>query len=863
LFILLVANPLIMDQPVPTIPEHGATGLAGYVPSGLVHDELLDADGKPRPQWQRFLNGLDALGRPELTRRWREARHLLRRAGVTYNVYGDHRGRDRPWQLDPVPLVVSAQESAALRDGLVQRARLLEAILADVYGPQRLLAERMLPPELVFANPAFLRPCHSIAADTRRLHLIAIDLGRRPDGSVCVLADRTQAPSGAGYCLENRLAIARLLPELFHVCNVQRLAPFFRALRDGLNALAARVENPSAVLLTPGPFNETYFEHAFLARYLGLPLVEGSDLTVRDGRVFLKLLDGLQPVDVIWRRLDDDYCDPLEFRTDSFLGTPGLVEAVRAGNVAIANALGSGLVESPALLAYFPQLCRRLLAADLLHPSVPTYWCGDEKSLAYVLAHLPELVIKSAFRTARRGTVFGDQLTRAELHDLAERIRARPWEYVGQELLSLSTAPTLGANNLEARRVVVRTYLTATEAGFTLMPGGLTRVASVPDGRIVLMQQGAGSKDTWVLGDAPVTAFSLLDAAGEPVALSRGGSDLPSRVADDMLWLGRYAERADGLIRLLRGILVRLTERSGLAEVPELPGLLRALTRLSGTYPGFVGAGADTRLAAPEEELRSLIFDPGREGSLAFTVQAIFRVAVSVRDRLSSDMWRALSQISQGAPITQPTLSDLLDRLDRAVLALAGFAGLAGESMTRAHGWRFLDIGRHLERLLHTLGLLRTVLIEAPPADAALMEAPMLEALLEIADSVMTYRRRYLGSPQAAPLLDLLVADESNPRSVHAQLLGLCSTVDELPRPHVPPGPQSVQRLAVSLLTTVTDAEIAQLAVVDSTGRRVAMDAFFARLERDLHLLCEAITHRYLSHLQPARQFATAASVEA
>jgi uncharacterized circularly permuted ATP-grasp superfamily protein/uncharacterized alpha-E superfamily protein len=835
-----------------------AAALDGYR-AGPVHDELLAGAGGPRLHWQGFLSGLNKLGLPALNQRWREARHLLRRDGVTYNVYGDQRGRDRPWQLDPIPLIIAAQESASLREGLLQRARLLEAILDDLYGPQTLLSERLLPPELLFANPAFLRPCHGIAwPGHRRLHLVAFDLGRLEDGSVCVLADRTQAPSGAGYSLENRLAIARLLPELFHACNVQRLASFFRTLRDGLHALAPPTDNPTAVLLTPGPFNETYFEHAFLARYLGLPLVEGSDLTVRDDRVYLKLLDGLQPVHVIWRRLDEDYCDPLELRSDSFLGTPALVQAARAGNVAIANTLGSGLVESPALMAFLPRLCRRLLGEELRHPSVPTYWCGEEAGLAHVLAHLPELVIKAAFRPARRRSVFGDHLTPAEKQRLADEIRARPWEYVGQEIVPLSTAPVLGSNGLEPRRIVVRTYLAATPTGYALMPGGLTRVAPAADSRIVLMQHGAASKDTWVLGEGPITMFSLLGPTGQPVALSRGGSDLPSRVADDLFWLGRYAERADALIRLLRGILVRLTEHSGLAEVPELPRLLRVLTRLSGTYPGFLGTDAAARLAAPEPELESLIFDDGREGSLAFNVQAILRSAGSVRDRVSSDMWRALSQLGRTTtrPAGPPTLSDLLDRLDQAVLTLAGFAGLAAESMTRAHGWRFLDIGRRLERLLHTLGLLRATLAEPPAGEAPLLEAPMLEALLEIADSAMTYRRRYLGSPQAAPVLDLLLADEANPHSVHAQLLGLRATVDELPRTGTGTAPTPAQREVQALLSAVEGAAIEQLADVDTVGRRRRLDEFLLRLEREVPVLSDTITHRYLSHLQPARHFA-------
>ncbi len=845
-------------DPTSPAPSVHAAALDGYRVPPLAHDELLGPDGAARPHWEAFLRGLGPPGLAGLAGRWREARHLLRREGVTYNVYGDPHGRDRPWLLDPIPLLISAAESAALRDGLVQRARLFEAILADLYGPQRMLTERLVPPELVFANPAFLRPCHGLAwPGGRRLHVVAFDVGRAADGTACVLSDRTQAPSGAGYCLENRLTIARLLPELFRACNVQRLAPFFRALRDGLHALAPRPEQPNAVLLTPGPLNETYFEHAVLARYLGLPLVEGSDLTVRDGRVFLKLLDGLQPVDVIWRRLDDDFCDPLELRADSFLGTPGLVQAARSGTVAIANALGSGLVESPALMPLLPRLCRRLLDEELIQPSVPTFWCGDPGGLSHALARLDELVIKPAFRPTRRPTVFGDRLSGAERDALVQRLRARPWEYVAQEVQPLSTAPAAGASGIEPRRVVVRAYLAATPGGYTLMPGGLARVAPTTEGRVVLMQHGAASKDAWVLGDGPVAPFTLLSASGQPVALSRGGSDLPSRVADDLFWLGRYAERAEGLVRLLRGVLVRLTEYSGLAEVPEQPGLLRALTRVSGTSPGFLGPGCEARLAAPEPELRALVFDAGRPGTLAFNLQAVYRTAASVRDRISSDMWRAISRLGFVAapPAVPPTLSDLLERLDQEVLTLAGFGGLVAEGMTRGHGWRFLNMGRRLERMLHLLGLLRATLVDAAPV-TPLLETPLLEALLEIADSSMTYRRRYLGGAQAGPVLDLLIADELNPRSLHAQLIDLQGMIDALPRIEAAAGPSPVQRSVLFLRSAVQLADVGALVAVDRGGRRAALDEFLGGVERALPVLADALTHCYLAHLQPTRQYA-------
>ena len=558
-------------------------------------DEAFDVRGEVRPHWHAFLESLGELGLPELTRRWEEAKHLIHENGVTYNVYGDPRGMERPWQLDPIPLVIAPAEARILESGLIQRGRLLEAILRDLYGPQQALTLGLLPPELVFGNPAFLLPCHGASLPGNRyLHLYAANIGRSADGSFWVLGDRTQAPSGAGYALENRIVLSRMLPDGFRDCRVQRLSLFFRTLRDTLRAIAPHNrDNPRIVLLTPGPFNETYFEHAYLARYLGYTLVEGGDLTVRDNHVFLKVLGGLQPVDVIFRRLDDDFCDPLELRPDSFLGVPGLVQAVRAGNVAVANALGSGLLETPALLAFLPGLCRYFLGEDLRLPSVPTWWCGEQAALDYVLANLDDLVIKPALSGTRMEPVFGGELSREQRAQLAEKIRARPKDYVGQQRLTLSTAPVLVDNRLQPRHLVLRAYLAAHQDSYTVLPGGLTRVSASPDTMVVSMQRGGGSKDTWVLSPGPVSNFSLLRPAGAPLELTRGGSDLPSRVADNLYWLGRYAERAEGLTRLLRGVLVRLTESSGLTEVPELPALLRAVTLLSECYPGLRRRRAD------------------------------------------------------------------------------------------------------------------------------------------------------------------------------------------------------------------------------------------------------------------------------
>jgi uncharacterized circularly permuted ATP-grasp superfamily protein len=529
----------------------------------------------------------------------------------------------------------------------------------------------------------------------RFLHLYAADLGRSPDGTYFVLRDRTQAPSGAGYALENRIVLSRMLPETFRDCRVQRLSLFFQTLRDSLRSIApGGPDHPRVVLLTPGPYNETYFEHAFLARYLGYTLVEGADLTIRDDRVYLKLLGGLQPVDVILRRLDDDYCDPLELRGGSFLGVPGLVQAVRAGNVVLANALGSGLVESPALLAYLPALCRHLLGEDLKLPSVSTWWCGEHDAREHVLANLDRMVIKRTFPTSRRGPVFGESLGFSQRKDLVEAVRARPHDFVGQEQLRLSTTPVLVGGQIRPRHLVLRSFLTSAGASYAVMPGGLTRVSSADGTLDVTMQEGGGSKDTWVVSDSPVSDFSLLPPTVQAVDLSRGGGDLPSRVADDLYWLGRFVE---GAVRLLRVILVRITEQSGLADVPELLCLLRALTYQTKTYPGFLGEGAEERIASPVKELLAVVFEVKRPGSLASMVDSLHRLAGRVRDRISTDMWRILSSLDLEADPDDPTarraLSEVIDLLDRKVITLAAFGGLVAEGMTRGQGWRFLDAG--------------------------------------------------------------------------------------------------------------------------------------------------------------------------
>jgi uncharacterized circularly permuted ATP-grasp superfamily protein/uncharacterized alpha-E superfamily protein len=824
------------------------------LPAG-VHDEMLAAPDVPRPHWASFVRSLGGLGPQEVARRWEQARRLIHDNGVTYNVYGDPQGMDRPWELDALPLLIGADEWREIEAALAQRALLLNLVLADLYGPQRLLRDDLLPPELVFAHPGFLRPCHGIAVpDACWLHCYAVDLARSADGRWWALADRTQAPSGAGYALENRIVLSRTLPELFRECRVQRLAGFFSALRDTLRAQAPRRrENPRIVLLTPGAYNETYFEHAYLSRYLGYTLVEGADLTVRDRAVFLKTLGGLEPVDVILRRLDDDFCDPLSLRGDSSLGVPGLLQAVRAGSVTVANALGSGLVESSALMAFLPSLCRHLLGEELALPSVATWWCGHETELEYVVEHLDELVIKPAYPAAGMEPVFGAGLTTAARAALIARIRREPHAFVAQEQVALSTAPVWSGDRVQPRHVVLRSYLVASDGAYHAMPGGLTRVATSRDSLVVSMQRGGGSKDTWVLSEGPVSPLTLLRPTDQPVELSRGGAELPSRVADNLFWLGRYVERAEGTARLLRSVLTRLADESGAGNAPDLTLLVTALAEYGRVDAGFAVKETVEGPVVSERALLTFALAETPPLTLRATLASAQRLGSIVRDQISLDTWRIVNQLDRTLPRLPASgrlpVGVALDALNRLILSLAAFSGLGVENMTRGQGWRFADMGRRLERAAYVVSLLRT-----PLARVRATEGPLLETLLEIMDVGITYRRRYLGTLQVAPVVDLLLVDETSPRSLAFQLAALDAHVAQLPRDESLAARSPEARLAMGSLARVRLADVETICTPDATGARAGLVELLGALGRDLPALSDAITRSYLSHAQPSQQ---------
>jgi len=761
------------------------------------YDEMFMADGQARPHWQHLHATLADENAVQIHERLALIEREIRENGVTYNVYADPQGADRPWELDPLPMILSPQEWQPIEQAIMQRATLLNRVLQDIYGEQNLLRCGLIPPALLFAQNGFLRPAHGMqpVGDTW-LHVYAADLARAPDGRWWVVNDRTQAPSGAGYALENRLIVSRVFPELFRDIQVTPLAGFFATLRDSLQfwgrSLALQDSTvPFIVLLTPGPYNETYFEHAVIARYLGFPLVEGSDLTVRNNCVWLKTVQGLKRVHVILRRQDADYCDPLELRADSALGVPGLLDCARKKNVLIANALGSGVLETGALLGFLPAISQHFYQETLKLPSVATWWLGEPAAMEQALSHLDQLVIKSADPGQRMVPVFGQDLNPVQRTELSEQIRARPEAYVAQEWVRLSQAPVWDRNHpkrLRARAIGLRVYAVATPQGYRVMPGGLVRVASGKDARVISTQRGGGSKDCWILsepasGTANTGAIvsSLLKQRVNARDLIRNGVNVSSRVAENLFWFGRYGERCDNAARLLRIALDRLFSESsndtastaavlqlcqdfGLLESKETPG--RALLE---------AATLDTRTFG-----------------LAGNLRQLQRVAFSLRERISLDHWRTLGRLTQDTVIGRAVpLPTVLGWLDRAVTGLMTLSGFALDGMTRDEGWRFMSVGRRIERLWFICLSLQIALKQDKQAG--------LDWLLEVADSIITYRSRYMSAPEWLPTLDLLVLDRANPRSVAFQLYGLDQYLERLEKMQGDCGRERLRRFVVQL----------------------------------------------------------------
>lgn len=749
--------------------------LADYaVPAGC-YDELLDEHGSLRPAWEAFARHTPALGGDYLTHAQARVDRQIYENGVTYNVHASVDGVARPWTLDVLPLLLTAADWDAIGRPLRQRARLLNAVAADLYGSRDLLTERLLPAELVFNHPGFLRVCDGVRpAGGVFLHLVAFDLARHPDGRWIVIDTRTQAPSGAGYALENRGTISRLFPEALRGLQAHALTGFFHGLRRTLiDGAPSGGDTPHVVLLTPGPYSETYFEHAFLAKQLGVPLVEGGDLAVRRDSVFLKTVSGLRPVHAILRRLDDDYCDPLELRADSTLGVPGLIQAWRAGHVLVANAFGTGVLESRTLATFLPQMCQHLLGEPFESPS------------------------------AGGGPGF-------------------------------SHAPLWQDGALASRAAVLRVFLATDGAGdYRLMPGGLTQMTG-DDRQSASSRHGGGSKDTWVLSNSVFDPAPVVESRPVRRESAVDEATTSSRVAEHLFWLGRYAERSENCARLLRAVLARLTDADAFPPRlrPVVIGACREIGLLPTADAGEEEISADSQRGAIERALVAGLLDSKARHSLAYNVSQTVRVAGATRDRLSSDNWRLLNRLSQdvaGRGQVRIGLDEALEILDQAIIALVAVGGLEMAHMTRNHGWRFLSIGRHLERLTFVAATIDAVASAEHPEDPAL-----LEWLLDLSDSLISYRARHLDTPEWRSVVDLLLCDPHNPRSGVFQLAKLAKHVRLLP------GADDGE-----LIGLVEDID----ALVAAAAHDRGVAGLLARCQQIAARLSDAVTLRYFSHV--------------
>ncbi|MDO9413497.1 MAG: circularly permuted type 2 ATP-grasp protein [Pseudolabrys sp.] len=796
----------------------------GYKPLPGIVDEMMDGNGKVRAHWKPLLSMLAELGPEEINRRFTSADRYLRDSGVFYRVYEDPAGVERPWPLSHIPLLIEPTEWKALEAGLIQRANLLEAVLADAYGPGQLTKDGRLPAALVAGNPEFLRPLAGVKPPGgSHLRFYAVDVGRGPDGRWWVLGDRAQAPSGAGYAIENRLALSRAIPDIYGKARVKRVAPFFQAFQAELFNYN-RQDDARVCLLTPGPLNETYFEHAYLARYLGLLLVEGEDLIVRQDGVFIRTISGLRRTEVLLRRIDADFADPLELNAASRLGVAGLVQAVRDGKVVIANALGAGFVEARAMLAFLPALAPHVLGQELLLPNVATWWLGRADVRDEILAKLDSMIIAPAFGAG--GGTLGSELDDDQRGKLLQAINDRRIDYVAQEAVTLSSTPVWREGKLQPRPFSLRLYLAKVGDGWQVMPGGFVRIADNPDARALSLQGGDATADAWVLSDGPVSAATLLPQP-ERVTIQRQTGMLPSRAADNLFWVGRYVERAEATLRLVRALLNRIAD-AGDVGVP----IVSAITDL---LQDWSAAPIDTG-RTPQMVARSVLTGADFSGSLPRLVNNARAAASVIRERFSPDAWRAIDDLVALIELSLapgPVERAMVERVEASLRIISSFSGLAQENMTQLAGWRFLELGRRIERAVQTCRFVRNFADGRGPDGG-------LDVLLELADSQLTYRQRYVMIAALAPVVDLVMLDPNNPRSVAYQVDRIETHLADLPRGQTAAGRLTpVQQVAASIALRFR-----------TTNANNFDRALIIEIEDSLMKLSEAIASAYLTHIQ-------------
>ncbi len=816
-------------------------------------DEAFTDAGELKPHWVNLLESFENMGPETYRDRASKAQRILRDDGATYNIYSDQKGPSHTWGLDLVPSLITSEEWSKIEAGLIERSELFNLLLKDIYGPRDLIRLGVIPPEALFCHRGFLRACQGIhIPGDHELILHAVDLMRDENGEMCALTDRTQSPSGAGYALENRTVMSRVLPSLFRDSQVHRLASFFQKLRIKLLTLSPNQDQPRVVVLTPGAHNETYFEHAYFANYLGFHLVQSGDLVVRNGYVWMKSLDGLSRVDVILRRVDDWFCDPVELRSDSQLGVANLLEVVRAGRVVIANPLGSGILENPIFIKYLPKIAKELLGRELRLNSVKNYWCGSVRDMEYVYHHLESLVIKPIYRSASTHSISGNSLTAEQKKELLKTIQINPMQWVAQPILNAGTLPTFVNNNLESRPSILRSFSVAANESYSLMPGGLTRVGVEQASFVISNQSGSQSKDTWIIDSEPQTSTDS-DEASTPVREADLIS-LPSRVVENLFWMGRYAERAEASLRLMRTVFVMLNGEEPISENCKRL-LLQAVTEVTSTQPGFIDA-SDELIASPEQELLLVLKDSDRIGSVRSNLNAMLYCADVSKELLSSDMLRVINDIRDALGELDNALAIGLisapeEALDPLVTALMALAGLAQESMVRDFGWRFMEIGRRLERAMQTTSIIKTLIVpEVPESD----QNVLIQSLLLSLEALISYRRRYRARMGVQSSLDLVMMDTSNPRSLLYQLEQISLHIKTLPKATESRHELSPEERSALEAETLVKLSLLKELSTRENGVRIHLKHSLELLADTLSSINNLVSDKYFDHRETSQQ---------
>ena len=831
-----------------------------YPPTPGLLDEARGADGSLKPGWDYVLDSIGNLGAEVMRQRQEKARRILRDDGASYNIYGKLGSASTSWELDPVPYVIDSEDWADIEAGLLERSELFNLILRDLYGPRNLIRHGVLPPEALFSHGGFLRACQGIQMPgEHELILHAVDMVRQADGSMCVLSDRTQAPSGSGYVLENRTVMSRVFPSLYRDSHVHRIANFYQRLRLKLTSLSPSGDIPRIALLTPGAQNETYFEHAYLANYLGFSLVQSGDLVVRNGFLWMKSLDGLKRVEVLLRRVDDEFCDPAELRPDSQLGVPGLLEVVRTGRLVIANPLGSGVLENAILLKYLPDIATLLLGRELRLATVKTYWAGDDADLDFITRNIDSLIVKNAWRSSGQNSVFGGDLDAAQKEALLAQVHRHRFQFVAQPRLEKPCVPAFNGSALEPRPTLLRTFAVATDSSYTVLPGGLTRIGASTDGQFISMQEGSPSKDTWVTASEPERALQQELTVDHLRNLPESQADsLPSRVVENLYWMGRYAERAEASMRLLRTVFVLLNGEEPISPDAQRT-LLQTVSQITYTLPGFTEATPE-QLANPEEELLQIVRDGNRVGSVRSTIESMLRAADESKELLSTDTIRVINDLRDALENLDTDLVGGLasapeEALDPLVTALAGLSGLTQESMIRSVGWRFMDMGKRIERALQTIATVKGLLT---PVSGEIEQSTLLTAMLTSMEALITYRRRGRERRGIELGLELVLLDHSNPRSLLFQLERLQEHLLELPKSD--PAAGELDEEARALLEATTALKLTRLPhLLQSTGNtRPEMATLMTQLAGLLREFSRFISDKHFDHrTSPHQLFST------